>query len=81
MNWAYLSVLAVGVMPVVCTAIAKAGAKHYDNHDVRTWLARQPTIQNVIENLRQSPAAANLEQPHRMSQPSSAYVSNALMFR
>jgi uncharacterized MAPEG superfamily protein len=41
MNWAYLSVLAVGVMPVVCTAIAKAGAKHYDNHDVRTWLARQ----------------------------------------
>jgi len=41
MNWAYLSVLIAGVMPVVCAAIAKAGAKHYDNHDGRAWLARQ----------------------------------------
>ncbi len=41
MSWAYLSILAAGVMPVVCAVIAKAGAKRYDNHDGRAWLARQ----------------------------------------
>ena len=41
MNWAYLSVLTAGVMPVICAAIAKAGARQYDNHDGRAWLARQ----------------------------------------
>jgi uncharacterized MAPEG superfamily protein len=28
-------------MPVFCAGIAKAGAKGYDNHDPRAWLAQQ----------------------------------------
>lgn len=41
MNWAYLSVLLAGVMPVVCAGIAKAGFKQFDNHNPRAWLAKQ----------------------------------------
>jgi uncharacterized MAPEG superfamily protein len=41
MNWALLSVLIAGVLPLVCAGIAKAGFKNYDNHDPRAWLSRQ----------------------------------------
>ena len=41
MNWAYLSVLLAGVLPVVCAGIAKAGFKQFDNHNPRAWLAKQ----------------------------------------
>jgi uncharacterized MAPEG superfamily protein len=34
-------VLIAGILPIVCTGIAKAGARGYDNHDPRGWLARQ----------------------------------------
>ena len=37
----YASVLVAGLMPMVCAGIAKAGAKGYDNHDPRAWLAQQ----------------------------------------
>jgi uncharacterized MAPEG superfamily protein len=41
MNWAYLSLLVAGVLPVICAGIAKSGLKGYDNRDGRAWLARQ----------------------------------------
>jgi uncharacterized MAPEG superfamily protein len=37
----YACVLIAGVMPVVCAGIAKAGAKSYNNHDPRAWMAEQ----------------------------------------
>ena len=37
----YASVLVAGLMPMVCAGIAKAGAKGYDNHAPRAWLAQQ----------------------------------------
>ncbi len=37
----YASVLVAGLMPMVCAGIAKAGAKGYDNHNPRAWLAQQ----------------------------------------
>jgi len=37
----YACVLFAGLMPVFCAGIAKAGAKGYDNHDPRAWLAQQ----------------------------------------
>jgi len=41
MNQAVLAVLLAGLLPIVCAGIAKWGAKGYDNHDPRAWLARQ----------------------------------------
>jgi uncharacterized MAPEG superfamily protein len=37
----YATVLVAGLMPMVCAGIAKAGAKGYDNHNPRAWLAKQ----------------------------------------
>ena len=37
----YASVLVAGLMPMICAGIAKSGAKGYDNHDPRAWLASQ----------------------------------------
>lgn len=33
--------LAAALLPFVCTIIAKAGGKQFDNNDPRTWLGRQ----------------------------------------
>lgn len=33
--------LAAAILPFVCTIVAKAGGKQFDNNDPRTWLARQ----------------------------------------
>jgi uncharacterized MAPEG superfamily protein len=41
MNLAIASVLVAGAMPWVCTIIAKAGKRSYDNHNPRDWLAKQ----------------------------------------
>lgn len=41
MNLAVLSVLVAGLLPIVCAGIAKSGAKAFDNHDPRAWLAQQ----------------------------------------
>jgi uncharacterized MAPEG superfamily protein len=41
MNWTYFSLLIAGVLPVACAGIAKAGAKNYDNHNGREWMAKQ----------------------------------------
>ena len=41
MNSSAMAVLMAGLLPVVCAGIAKWGAKGYDNHDPRAWLARQ----------------------------------------
>lgn len=41
MNSSALAVMTAGLLPVVCAGIAKAGAKGYDNHDPRAWMARQ----------------------------------------
>ncbi len=38
---AYLCLLVAGLLPVVCTGIAKAGFRQYDNNQPRQWLARQ----------------------------------------
>lgn len=37
----YAAILVAGLMPVICAGIAKAGAKSFDNHDPRGWLAQQ----------------------------------------
>jgi uncharacterized MAPEG superfamily protein len=37
----YAAILVAGLMPVVCAGISKAGAKSYDNHNPREWLAQQ----------------------------------------
>ena len=54
MSWAIVSVLIAGLLPVVCTGIAKRGFKHYDNHNPRAWLAQQ-----TGERQRASAAEAN----------------------
>ncbi len=41
MNSAALPVMVAGLLPIVCAGIAKWGARDYDNHDPRAWLARQ----------------------------------------
>jgi uncharacterized MAPEG superfamily protein len=41
MNHAVLTVLIAGLLPIACAAIAKWGAKGYDNHNPREWMARQ----------------------------------------
>jgi uncharacterized MAPEG superfamily protein len=40
MGEAAVIVLIAGLMPVVCAGIAKWGAKGYDNHAPRHWMAR-----------------------------------------
>ena len=37
----YAAILLAGLAPVICAGIAKAGAKGYDNHDPRAWMAEQ----------------------------------------
>jgi uncharacterized MAPEG superfamily protein len=37
----YAAILVAGLTPLVCAGIAKAGAKSYDNHDPRAWMAQQ----------------------------------------
>ncbi len=41
MSWAIVSVLIAGLLPVICTGIAKRGFPNYDNHNPRDWLAGQ----------------------------------------
>ena len=41
MNHPVLTVLIAGFLPIVCAGISKFGAKDYDNHNPREWLARQ----------------------------------------
>lgn len=41
MNDAVWTVLIAGFLPIVCAGIAKWGAKGYDNHNPRAWLAQQ----------------------------------------
>jgi len=41
MNKVALIVLVAGLMPVVCAGVAKWGDKGYDNHQPRSWMARQ----------------------------------------
>jgi uncharacterized MAPEG superfamily protein len=41
MNDAVLTVLIAGLLPIVCSGIAKWGAKGYDNQQPREWLAQQ----------------------------------------
>lgn len=40
MNPVVLAVLSAGLLPIVCAGIAKWGARGYDNHDPRAWMAR-----------------------------------------
>lgn len=40
-NQAVLAVLISGLLPIVCAGIAKRGARDYNNHDPRAWLAQQ----------------------------------------
>lgn len=42
MNSSAIAVLVTGLLPLLCAGIAKGGAKNYDNHDPRAWIARQP---------------------------------------
>ena len=37
----YAAILLAGLTPLVCAGIAKAGAKGYDNHNPREWMAHQ----------------------------------------
>ena len=41
MNHVVWPVLIAGLLPIVCAGIAKWGAKDYDNHHPRTWMAAQ----------------------------------------
>ena len=38
---AALPVMVAGLLPILCAGISKWGARDYDNHDPRAWLARQ----------------------------------------
>ena len=38
---AALPVMVAGLLPIVCAGISKWGARDYDNHAPRAWLARQ----------------------------------------
>ena len=38
---AHWCILVAALLPIVCAGIAKSGTKGYDNHDPRSWLARQ----------------------------------------
>jgi len=37
----YICLLIAGLMPILCTAIAKWGFKDFDNHNPRNWLSVQ----------------------------------------
>ncbi len=39
MNHAALTLLIAGLLPIICAGIAKWGAKRYDNHNPREWMA------------------------------------------
>lgn len=41
MTLAYWCVLVAGLLPIVGAGVAKWGARDYDNHDPRAWLAAQ----------------------------------------
>lgn len=41
MLMSYAAILVAGLMPVICAGIAKVGAKGYDNHNPRDWMAQQ----------------------------------------
>ena len=41
MNPTVLTVLIVAVLPIVCAGIAKWGARGYNSHEPRAWLAAQ----------------------------------------
>lgn len=41
MNLVVLSVLVAAILPIVCAGIAKWGARGYNNHEPRAWLALQ----------------------------------------
>jgi len=41
MSQEVLLVLIAGLLPVVCAGIAKWGARTYDNHNPRAWMAQQ----------------------------------------
>ena len=41
MTGAAIAVMVAGLLPIVCAGISKWGARDYDNHDPRAWLARQ----------------------------------------
>ena len=41
MNKAYLCVLVAGLLPYVCTMVAKWNFQKFDNHNPREWLAQQ----------------------------------------
>lgn len=41
MTPAIVCILIAGILPIVSTAIAKAGRRDYDNRQPREWLARQ----------------------------------------
>ncbi len=41
MNWVIGSVLLAGLLPIVCAGISKWGARGYDNHNPREWMAAQ----------------------------------------
>ena len=41
MDFPITSILIAGARPWICTGIAKAGQKNYDNHNPREWLAKQ----------------------------------------
>ena len=41
MTWGFWSILIAGLLPYVATVAAKWGAKNYDNHNPRAWLANQ----------------------------------------
>ena len=41
MNSFVIAVLVAGLLPIVCSGIAKRGQKDYDNHNPRAWLSTQ----------------------------------------
>lgn len=53
MNWVISSVLVAGLLPVVCAGLAKWGARGYDNHHPREWMAAQ-TGRRALANAAQA---------------------------
>lgn len=49
-----LAVLIAGLMPLICTVIAKWGAQDYDNHNPRVWMAKLDGVQGRANAAQQN---------------------------
>ena len=54
MNDIVLIILAAGLLPILCAGIAKWGARGYDNHHPRAWMAHQEGFRARVDAAQQN---------------------------